>query len=287
MSLVELLRHGEELTHVLDATVCLDTLLRLVDADDAGLVNDGLDHTGELSCVAPRRLDDIRELGKTASCLWANDPWLARTGRRRLEEGQTHLGRVGLDGTHTRRADTASGRVDHAQGTHVVAWVHDQLEVGDHIAYLRTIEEARATDYSVGHTRTQEHVLERTGLGIRTIEHSDIVVARTCVMQLLDLGADPAPLVALVCRLEELDLLAISTVGKQALSLAARVVPHHRVRGIEDVTKRAIVLLKLHDRSVWVVLAKAQDVLDVGATPTVDGLVIVTHDHEVAMLACK
>ncbi len=50
---------------------------------------------------------------------------------------------------------------------------------------------------------------------------------------------------------------------------------------------RAVVLLELDDGGVGVVLAEGQNVLDVGAAPRVDRLVVVADDHEVLVLACE
>lgn len=40
------------------------------------------------------------------------------------------------------------------------------------------------------------------------------------------------------------------------------------------------VLLQLHHVGAGVVLLEVQDVLDVGATPGIDGLIVVPHDHD-------
>ncbi len=61
------------------------------------------------------------------------------------------------------------------------------------------------------------------------------------------------------------------------------VVGHHGVGRGQDVARGAVVLLQLHHAGVGVVLLEVQDVLDVGAAPRVDGLVVVAHHHEVAV----
>ena len=104
-------------------------------------------------------------------------------------------------------------------------------------------------------------------------------------MQLLDLTGNPAALIALVARLESLDLLAIALGRKQALVLALRVVAYHGVGGVQDVTRRTIVLLQLDGLAVFKVLLKVQNVGDVGAAPAINGLVIVAYDHEVLVLS--
>ena len=59
---------------------------------------------------------------------------------------------------------------------------------------------------------------------------------------------------------------------------------HHGVGGTQDMARGAVVLLQLDGLAVFKVLLEVQDIGDVGATPAVDGLVIVAHDHEVLVL---
>ena len=103
-------------------------------------------------------------------------------------------------------------------------------------------------------------------------------------MQLFDLAGNPATLVALVTRLEGLNLLAIALGRKQALVLALRVMAYHGVGGAQDMARGAVVLLQLNGLAVFKVLLKVQDIGNVGATPAINGLVVVAHDHEVLVL---
>ena len=190
---------------------------------------------------------------------------------------------VALDLAHARGADAAPRRVDHALGRDVVRRVDHELEVGHDVADLGAVEEARAAHDLVRHARTQEHVLEDAALGVGAVEERHVVVADARAVQLLDLRADPAALVALVGGLVGLHELAVAPGGVEALRLAARVVRHHGVRGVQDVARGAVVLLELDHLGVRVVLLEVEDVLDVGAAPGVDGLVVIAHDHEVAL----
>ena len=52
----------------------------------------------------------------------------------------------------------------------------------------------------------------------------------------------------------------------------------------KHVAHAAVVLLQLHRGALGVVLLELQDVADVGATPAVNGLVVVAHHHDVAVL---
>ena len=181
-------------------------------------------------------------------------------------------------------ADAAARRVDDALDAHLVGRVHDHLEVGHDVADLGAVEESRAAHDLVGHARAQEHIFENTRLGVGAIEHGDVVVARALGVQLFDLASNPAALVALIACLEGLDLLAVALGRKQALFFTLRVVTHHGVGGAQDMTRGAVVLLQLDGLAVFKVLLKVQDIGDVGATPAINGLVVVTYDHEVLVL---
>ena len=181
-------------------------------------------------------------------------------------------------------ADAAARRIDDALDAHLVGRVHDHLEVSHDVADLGAVEESRAAHDLVRHARAQEHIFEDTRLGVGAVEHGDVVVARALGVQLFDLAGNPATLVTLVTRLEGLNLLAIALGRKQALVLALRVMAYHGVGGAQDMTRGAVVLLQLDGLAVFKVLLKVQDVGDVGATPAINGLVVVAHDHEVLVL---
>ena len=100
----------------------------------------------------------------------------------------------------------------------------------------------------------------------------------------LDLACHPLGLLVLAVGLETLDELAARVVGPELLVLAVLVARDHRVGGVEDELRRAVVLLQLHDRGVGIVALEVEDVAHVGAAPAVDGLVVVAHHAEVAVL---
>ena len=282
VGLVKLLGHAEELSDVLHAAVGLHGVLGLEGGDEPRVVHDGLDDARELAVLGARTFDHARELGKRAADLGREQARLGHAGLAGRQEGHAVHEGVALDLGHARGADAAPGRVHHAQGAHVVGRVHHELEVGRDVANLGAVEEARAAHDLVGHAGAQQHVFEDAALRVCAVEDGHVVVARALGVDLLDLGSDPAALVALVAGLVGVHQLTVAARGEQALLLAAAVVGHHGVGGVEDVAEGAVVLLELHHLGVGVVLLEVQDVLDVGATPGVDGLVVVAHDHEVA-----
>ena len=84
-------------------------------------------------------------------------------------------------------------------------------------------------------------------------------------------------------RLDHADRLAHAEVAPETLLDASRVVLDHRVGGVEDALRGAVVLLQAHHARVREVALEVEDVADVGAAPGVDGLVDVAHDEDVAV----
>ena len=99
-------------------------------------------------------------------------------------------------------------------------------------------------------------------------------------MEILDLLSDEARLVVLRVAGEADDLFAVALRGPQLLVLAVEVVADDRVCRAEDVLRRAVVLLELHDLSVREVAFELDDVSDVGTAERVDRLVGVADDRE-------
>ena len=282
--LLELSGHAQEFLDVLGAALGLHGGLAAVGLHQARLVHDGLDHVLELAVHAAALAHDVDKVGQAAAHLGREHARLGAGELAGLEERAAALVCQHLDLLDRGGADAAARRVDHALDAHLVGRVHDHLEIGHDVADLGTVEESRAAHDLVGHARAQEHIFEDARLGVGAVEHRDVVVAGAGVVQLVDLRADPAALVALVARLVGLDLLAIPLRGEQALLLALRVVAHHGVCRREDMPGGAVVLLELDHLGRRKVLLKVQDVGDVGTAPAVDRLVVVAHDHQVAVL---
>ena len=284
---MRLLKFGsdtQEFLDVLGAALGLHGALGAEGLQQARLVDNHLDDVLELAVHATALAHQRHKARQAVTHLGAKHACLGCCDLAGLKERAAVVACQLLNLLNRGGADAAARRVDDALDAHLVGRVHDHLEVGHDIADLGTVEESRATHDFVGHARTQEHIFENTRLGVGAIEHGDVVVARAFGMQFLDLAGNPAALVALVARLEGLDLLAIALGRKQALILALRVVANHGVGGAQDMARGAVVLLQLDGLAVFKVLLKVQDVGDVGAAPAINGLIIVAYDHEILVL---
>ncbi len=75
--------------------------------------------------------------------------------------------------------------------------------------------------------------------------------------------------------------------GPQRLAFPARVVRHHAAGGVQDVLGGAIVLFQLDDAAPRVVPLEVQDVVEVGPPPTINRLIVVSHDAQIAVPATQ
>ena len=100
-------------------------------------------------------------------------------------------------------------------------------------------------------------------------------------LQLLDLLADGAGFLFRVPRAGDGDLLAQHVVGAQRLAEAALVMGDDVRGGGEDVAGGAVIALEANDGGAGKVVLEAQNVVDLGAAPAVDRLVVVADAADV------
>ena len=100
-------------------------------------------------------------------------------------------------------------------------------------------------------------------------------------LQLLDLLADGAGFFLGVPGAGDGDLLAEHVVGAQRLAEPAFVVGDQVRGGGEDMAGRAVIALQPDHRGAGKVVLEAQDVVDLGAAPAVDRLVVVADAADV------
>ena len=220
---------------------------------------------------------------------------LERLLRRRADTGVLRLGGrlperdlalVGprLEAGEARVADAATRPVGDAQERDRVVRVVEHLEIGDEILDLGALVEARAADHLVRDALADEHVLEHAALRVRAVEDRDLGAGEALLDEQRDLGGDVARLGVLVLDLDHAHRVAVAELRPEVLLLALAVVADDAVRGVEDVLRRAVVLLERDRVRAREVVLELEDVADVGAAAAVDRLVRVADDEDVAVL---
>ncbi len=272
----------EKLTYVLDTATRLVGVLRLKRLHESGLLDNHVNDGVEIPLVGACLVNEGNEALERTTCG-------SSTGRvehfltHGFEKGNIALQRGERNTFDCRLADATTWRVDDTHATHVISWIEYELEVRRDVPDFRTVEESRATDDAIGHARAQKHVLEYARLRIRAIEDCDIVITTPLRMEVICHGGNPATLIALICRKEDGDLLALLAAREEFLALARLVVRDNGVGALQDRGSGTIVLLELDGFGIGPIALEIEDIADVGTTPRVDRLVIVADDHEIAM----
>ena len=105
------------------------------------------------------------------------------------------------------------------------------------------------------------------------------------VLELLDLLADLARLLLRIPDAGDGRLGAVLAVGEQRLAEPSLVLGDEPGGGGQDVPRRAVVALEPDHRGAGEILVEAQDVVDLGAAPAVDRLVVVADAADVVAAA--
>ena len=176
--------------------------------------------------------------------------------------------------------------VDDALEGEVVGALRDDAEEGHRVADLLPLVEARTADDAVVEPDLDEAVLEGARLEGRAHQDRHVVEVVAAPLRLLDLLADGARLLVRVPGGMDVDLgvLGIVAVGEQRLAEAAFIVGDEVRGGAEDMRGRAVVALQPDDGRARKILVEAQDVVDLGAAPAIDRLVVVADAADIYLL---
>ncbi len=186
---------------------------------------------------------------------------------------------------HRRVAQPALGHVDDALEGKIVGRRMDHAQIGERVADLGALIEARAADHPVRQAERDETVLKFAHLERGAHQDRDLVervtVRFTCALQLLDLLADGAGFLLAVPGAGDGDLFAQHVVGAQRLAEPALVVGDQMRGGGEDVAGGAVIALEPDHRGTGKIVLEAQNVVDLGAAPAIDRLVVVADAADV------
>ena len=277
---------GDQLAHVVHALLPLGALVAqvLVVADGVDQVAQQLVHRG-VACALAEVGQQARELGQAGARGRPKVLKQFRPGGRREQRQAMRPRRLGERGDGG-VAEAAPRRGDGAAECFVVVRIGDELQVRHEIADLAAIVEAHGADEPVGNGPPAHRLFHGAALRVGAVEDREIAQhepARAGPSR-GDLLGHEVGLVALVGRAHQRDALTARLRRAQRLAAPGGVGGDHVVRELEDARRGAVVLLEAHDRRVGEVLLEVEDVADVGATPAVDGLVVVADHHDVAVL---
>ena len=187
-----------------------------------------------------------------------------------------------VDALDRRVAEAALRHVDDALEFQVVGGIVRDLQIGDRVLDLLALVEARAADDAIGQAQRDEAVLEHAHLERGAHQDRDLVQRDGRASRSASISS---PIVRASSSSShtpsDRDLVAELAVGEQRLAEAALVVRDQAGGGAEDVAGGAVVALEPDDGGAGEILLEAQDVVDLGAAPAVDRLVVVADAAEV------
>ncbi len=205
-----------------------------------------------------------------------------RLGEQRLEHA--HLPLAGELAERAQRgvADAALGRGHRAQEGRVVVLVDDQAQPAAQVLDLGAIEEALAAGDLVRDLRRAQLLLEHARLVVGAVQDREVGELHAAVVaaQRLDARHGTLGLVLLAVALNHLHRLAFAVVAPQLLGEDLRVQRDHFIGRAQDGAGGAVVLLQRDHLQRGVLGRQALQVVDGGAAPAVDALVVVAHGRE-------
>ena len=185
------------------------------------------------------------------------------------------------------QADSALWHIqDTPHGDLVLSVLHG-LEISDHIADLSAVVEIGAAHHVVGDASENKALFQRSGLRVGPVEHGEIPVAEVPVASAFfrDVVRHKGRFVPGRGKLPQMDLRAFSSVCPQGFGFPPRVVADHGVGRVQHVLGGPVVLLQFDHKGVRINFFKIQNIADICAAESVDGLVVIADDAQISVFA--
>ncbi len=193
--------------------------------------------------------------------------------------------RIFLDPVDTRKADPALGYIDDPSDRQVVLPVIYRLQITQEILNLPPCIEVHTADDLIWDISRHELLFKHAGLGIGAVQDRMIII---CTFFLFDTLSDVIHnilcLVITCIKLPEFDLAALAVRRPQGLVLPSDIIADHRIRRIQNIAGRTIVLLKLDYPCILKELFEIQNIPDVRPAEFVDRLIVVTDHAQIPVL---
>ena len=179
------------------------------------------------------------------------------------------------------RADAAWRKIHDAKKCAIVVRCSKQAQIGQCVLHFRALEKAHAAVDAVRQRGIEQRVLEDARLRVAAIKQRDGIERNAVLRQTLHDIDDECGLVQVRWRNEGTHGLAAAFVRPQVLAEPQAVVLDERVRGIENIAVRPIVLLELDQRHRALcgreIALEVLHVGDVRAAKRVNRLIVVAH----------
>ena len=191
--------------------------------------------------------------------------------------------RQAVDRLHSRIPDPALGQVDDPLIGEIVVRAYDRAEIGDGITDFLALVKAQTDNHPVGQADGDEPFLELAGLEPGAHQDRHIVERMPRRPETLDLIRDDARLLLAIPDTLDDDRVALLAFGPESFAEPAVILRDETRGGAQNMGGGAVILFEPHDARAGKIVLEAKDVADFGATPPVDGLVVIPHAADVLM----
>ena len=194
---------------------------------------------------------------------------------RRDAQRHAHAPRRHLHVLHRLVADAALGLVDDALEGEIVVALRDHAQIGEGVADLLTLVEARTADHPIGQADRDEAFLELAHLVRGAHQDRRRGEALAALLHRFQLVGDLAGFLLGVPDGQHRDRAAARRLGVQRLAVPAAVFLDEARGGAEDFGRRAVIALQADHLRARIVALERKDVIDLRAAPAIDRLVVV------------
>ena len=192
----------------------------------------------------------------------------------------------GLQGCNFLRAELALGRIHRTYERQIVG-VHQHSQVANDILDFFALVKAYPAVNLVRNVFGHQCFFYRTRLRVHAVKYRDILVMHAaCALHgILDLFHNPLSFFAGVLGMVKDRRLAANPLWPQDLLDSKLIVLDDGIRHLQDAGCGAVIVLQQNGLGIFVSLVEFQNAVDIGAAPTVNSLVRITHHKKVLVVA--
>ena len=210
-----------------------------------------------------------------------------RVGKKRAKQRQARAAGEFAQRGQRLVANAPARRGGGAHEGRVVVFVDPQAQPGAQVLDFGAVKKALPARNLVRDLRAAQGLLKGLGLVVGAVEHGKVAPAalRRGGAQGLDARHGPLGFVLFVVAGQHAHRLAFAQAGIQALGKQLGIGADHVVGRAQDGAGGAVVLLQLDDFELRKVARQLAQVVQRGAAPAVNALVVIAHGGEVGRLA--
>src|ERR1700730_2393020 len=178
-------------------------------------------------------------------------------------------------------AEAALGQVEDPLERKIIGGLRGAAQIGERIADLGALVKSWAADHPVRQAKGDEPLLEFAHLERRADKNGNLVEGMALALELLDLFANHAGFFLRIPDAGHGWFLANFAIGEKGFSEPSLVMRDQTRRDAEDMPGRAIITFQPDDFRARKIGLEAQDVIDLGAAPAIDRLIVVADATEI------